>query len=104
LIPDKETWANLFNPEAQVIVDLNIDTIAMGLPVTKGAIIATASVTAPAFCYVIDTNPLAGPLAKRMVYASCFGSYQFNHSKMQHVAPVVIDAIPEGERFQDPTP
>ena len=95
-VPDPATFTNLFVSGATIIPDINIGVVAEGQPLTSGAVLAQASGSAPV--YLVSNG-----VKSWIPTPAIFSRYQFNASKIQVVAPILINSIPNGPDVQAQT-
>jgi hypothetical protein len=95
-VPDPATFANLFVPGAAIFQDINIGVVSEGPALSSGAVLAQAA-GAPAVYLVSNGFKCWIPSP------AIFTRYQFNSAKVQVVAPILINSIPNGPDVQAPT-
>ena len=95
-IPDPQTFNNLITPGAKIITDPNLDEIAVGTPLTSGAVLAKASGDQPT--YLVSNG-----VKMWVPNPTIWGDYQFNWGQVQTVPFIVIESIPSGPDLQGPS-
>jgi hypothetical protein len=94
-IPDPQTFQNLFVPTATVFQDINIGVVSEGPALTTGAVLAQAAGSAPV--YLVSNG-----VKMWIPTPDILNRYQFNSAKIQTVAPVLINFIPNGPDVEGP--
>jgi hypothetical protein len=88
-IPNPATYNNLFRDWSGIIVDINVDEIPQGVPITDGAILARPS-NGPAV-YLIDVGQ-----KRHVTSPQVMDKYYFSWQTVYVVPHVLIDFIPTG--------
>lgn len=96
-IPDPQTANNLFNSGFTIVPDINIGVVALGAPLTSGAILAKGD--ASDTVYLVTNGVKMG-----IPSPDVFNRYQFNWNKIQTFPQIVIDYLPTGPVVQGPQP
>jgi hypothetical protein len=88
-IPNPSTYNNLFRDWTTIVVDIDVDEILTGAPLTDGAFLARAGTSAPV--YLIDQG------TKRWILnPPTMEKYDFDWGKVKEVDAVLINALPNG--------
>lgn len=91
-IPDPGTYNNLFRDWNGVVVDLDVNAIAEGSPLTDGAVLARASNSAPV--YLVSNS------VKRWITSpSAMDKYYFNWNRVYVIPPALVEFIPQGPNW-----
>jgi hypothetical protein len=91
-IPNPETYNNLFRDWNGVVTDINIDQIALGSPLTDGAVLARAVNSAPV--YIVSNG-----MKRWITSPAVMDKYSFNWSRVYTVPHVLVDFIPHGTNW-----
>ena len=88
-IPSPAAYNRLFRDWNGVVVDIDIDEIPLAAPLSDGAVLIKGDGTAPV--YLVSNN------VKRWITSpAAMDKYYFNWSKIQVVAPILVNNIPTG--------
>ncbi len=94
-IPDPPTFNNLFRDWSGIVQDPHLNEIDNGPQISEGAVLAQAQGAAPV--YLIDQNH------KRWITSpATMDRYNFNWNRVNHVAPILVEAIPAGTNIAWP--
>ena len=91
-IPDLQTLSNLIVPGAKA---QNLADIAVGTPLTSGAVLAKGDVDP-------STYLVSNGVKMWIPNETIFGNYQFNWAKVVTVPQIVINSIPDGPILDGP--
>ena len=91
-IPDLQTLSNLIVPGAKA---QNLGDIAVGTPLTSGALLVKGDVDPSAY---LVSNGVKMWIPNETI----FGKYQFNWAKLVTVPQIVINSIPDGPSLDGP--
>jgi hypothetical protein len=95
-VPDPATFNNLFVAGATITPDINIGVVSEGPALSSGAVLAKSTDS--------DRVYLVSNGVKMWIPSpAIFTRYQFNSAKVQVVAPILINSIPNGPDLQGPT-
>jgi hypothetical protein len=94
-IPDPTTYNNLFRDWNAIVQDTELDSVDTGPPISQGAVLAQAFGDAAG--YIIDQGK------KRHIGSpATMDRYDLDWKKIQHVAQIIIQAIPTGPEIRWP--
>ena len=94
-IPDLATLANLVVPDAKINPNQDLVAIAVGTPLTSGAVLVKGDVD--------DSTYLVSNGVKMLIPTpTIFTDYQFNWAKVVFVPQIVINSIPDGPNLDGP--
>jgi len=94
-IPDLQTMSNLIAPPPTINPNQNLAEIAVGTPLTSGAVLVKGDVD--------DSTYLVSNGVKMWIPTeTIFGNYQFNWAKVVVVPQIVINSIPDGPQLDGP--
>ena len=94
-IPDLLTISNLIAPGATITQNPNLAEIAVGTPLTSGAVLVKGDVDESVY--------LVSNAVKMWIPSpTIFGNYQFNWAKVVVVPQIVINSIPDGPQLDGP--
>jgi len=85
-IPNPQTYNNLFRDWSGIVVDIDIDEIPTGVPITSGAILTRGAGTAEV--YLVANNK------KRHVFN--MDKYWFSWQRVYIVPRILLNCIPDG--------
>ena len=94
-VPNYDTFLNLFPSNASIKNDTGVILIAQGPDLSNGAVLAKSS--SDANIYLVSNK-----MKMWIPSPAIFQRYQFNGSKVLTVAPVIMDAVPNGPDLQGP--
>jgi hypothetical protein len=89
LIPDPTTYYNLFRDLNGIVTDVDLINIAMGPPLTSGALLAQGVGTLA--IYLVSNG------SKQLVTSpAAMDKYYFNYNTVAHVPYILVEYIPSG--------
>jgi hypothetical protein len=87
-VPSTDTYVNLFN-DWDGIIRTDIAGIAIGAPLTDGAVLTIGSGTPQ--LYIVSNG-----VKRHITSEQVMGKYNFSRKYVQNVAHVLVDSIPTG--------
>jgi hypothetical protein len=88
-IPDPETYNNMFRNWDGVIVDIDVNDIAVASQLSHGALLIKASSSAPVYL-------LSNGIKRWITAPEVMDKYYFSWDRIYQMPPAVVDAIPRG--------
>jgi hypothetical protein len=88
-IPNPQTYNNLFRDWNGVVIDIDVNEIAAGSPLTDGAVLVIGIGTAPV--YLVSNG-----IKRWITSPATMDKYYFNWQTVFQIPHVVVDSIPTG--------
>ncbi len=88
-IPNSNTYNNLFKDWNNIVIDLDIDEIPTGIPISNGAVLTRGNQTGSVF--LVTNN-----CKRHITSPKMMEKYSFDWAKVYIIPQIIVDNIPTG--------